>query len=575
MYNPNTYWGNNTPGGITLVPFHYYFSYTGEEYWGLGESWSMPDDTTLRQTFRDDVTWWDGTPVDTKDIEVQERFDDVIRDIQTPPEEQEEPPFVKGWNIVDDRTWELNLTAPFSEEFIKSSLTQDRVTIKADLYEPHLEEMEDLLEDDDREGAKKALTEFLKTRFGYDKIYGNGPFKYRDHDDTRLIYEVNDDYHFSDQILFTEYMWKHVGDPKQAFIQGNVDMVEGARWLPSEDERKQAKQNMGRIALVRGDLNEPSGEHYNMAIYDLPEVTAPEGAYEPITKEPEGWLVRKALAYAINNEQWARARKGPTESVDFPISGITYGQVESGGEMIEWARENLENYAPHKPEKAKELLREAGLTFDDQQGKWLYPDWHSQAGDPVEVVCMSPTPPAAVQVTKQNLEDIGLSVTIDATEDFGSKRHQGEFDTLWDNGTVTGNLSIYSSFPVGDWFAKKYNGPAGARENRTWPIPTPIGNTDVTDPGQREEWNMAKKWSEFLVSGNQEKLKELSWMVNQFVTTAEFATVKKPDPINGGRWYVDGPRGLRHAGHGHNNLLNAQEGIIAPNAASDYHPTNS
>jgi len=572
VYSPTNYITCcEAPGSIHFANFQTYYDYVDEEHMILGESWSMPDDTTLRMTFRDDIEWWDGTPVTTRDIEVMERLDDVIRDINTPPEDQPDPPFVEDWNIVDERTWELDLVEPFSEDYAQFGLVQGRVNVKADLYEPYVEELEELLyEDEDRSGAEEALVGFLETRFEFDQVYGNGPFKYVDHDDTRYIMEVNEAYPYSDTIKFSEFAWRDVGQETsqraETFIAGEIDGV--FAWQPSDNLLTRAENNLGRLEKVRMDNALVFGYHINLGIYDLPEVTAPTGVYEPITGEPEGWLVRKAIAYALDGAQNARALEGTHYGLETPTAGWPIQALRQGNGPLDWMEETLENYqAEAQPEKARELMETAGLTYDEDEDTW-----YDRDGEEITFILKTSTDPTFEQVYQQNLEEIGLNVDLQVTENFGSERHQGEFDVIPDNGSGTSPKSTFGTFPIGDWYAKKYNGPSGSRPTRTWAVPTPVGNTDVTDPAEREEWNMSQTWSEFLKTGDEQLVKELMWMRNQYLTTVEWGVEVQEGAVNGSWWYVDGPRGLRHNYQPWAHLLQAEEGVIAPQAGVDYHP---
>jgi len=572
VYNPSNYITCcAAPGTLNYADFQLYFSYVDEEHMILGDSWSMPDDTTLQMTLRDDAHWWDGTQITTKDIEVKERMDKAIRDIQTPPEEQPEPAFVEGWNIVDDLTWELDLVEPFSEDYVQYALVEGNIQVKADLYESYVNEFEELLEDDDREGAEQALSDFLKTRFGYDKAYGNGPFKYREHDDTRYIMEVHDKYPYRDQLRFEEYVFRDLGQGpqiKEAFITEKADCI--FNWTPTEDELQRAESNFQPIEEVRGDNVAWAGTQFSWGIFDLPEVQAPTGVYNPIGKEPEGWAARKAMAYAIDNEEFARAAQGEAQPIDFPTSGIPITTVRADGSpLVSWAEENLENYTGRDPEKARELFRAAGLTFDDGQGEWLYPDWHEKAGEPVELIYLSGTPPQQAQVIKKNFEDLGFSFTIGASENFGNERFQGEFDMVHEGAAGWGG---FFGLPPGDFMAGHYNGPAWMHTGREWSVPMPIGNTDVTDYREREPVKTQEMWSEFLRTGDEELLKKAMWLRNQGMNWVELSSQVNSAAINGERWWVEGPRGLRHGGQNYYHLLKAEKGMIAPNAASDYHP---
>jgi len=567
VYNPTNYLTCcEAPGAHYFAQFQLYYDYAEEEHLVLGDSWEMVDETTVRQTLRDDITWWDGTPVTTKDIEVLERMDDAIWAIQNPDTDQ---PYVADWEIVDEQSWDLNLRESYSERFVKYALLQGRINVKADVYEPHVTEIEDLLEDNDMDGAEESLVEFLEMRFGWDEQYGNGPYKYKNHDDTRWILEVNEEWPYADTLRFTEYMWQEFETPEEAFINLNTSAIHA--WQPSEDQRSRARSKMERLVPARQDNALSMGYHINLGIYDLPEVTAAEGIYDPVTGEPEGWLIRKGLMYAMDNEQNIRALPGKTEVVESPIAGIPYTQMEppeeTDDELAQWVWDTLENYAPHQPEKAREMFETAGWTYDEGEDTWY--DWNDEE---VEITMRDGSDPSNTLVMEQNLTDLGLNVNLVTSENFGSERHQGEFELIPDNGSGTSATSIFGTFPISDWYAMKYNGPSGSRAGREWQVPTPVGNTDVTDPAERESWEMLSRWEEFLISGDEQLIKELMWMRNQYLTTADYGIQVQEGHFNGEWWYVEGPRGLRQAYQPFADLLQAEEGLIAPRKDADVHP---
>lgn len=552
-FAPGAYpWGGRDKGRITHVPFHIYSPQVDQEHMVLGESWEMVDDTTIRLELKHDAMWWDGTPLTTADLEMQGRVNEAIGQAIG---EEEEDPYVVDIDYIDAKSWEINLRQPFVEGFIKNTILPKEIRVKADVYEDWAEELEDLMDDGDEDAAEDRVLDLFEWRIPNEEMYGNGPFRYVDHDDTRFVMEPFEDYVFADNIDFTELVFQEVENEGEAVISGNLD---GALWSPTEQEEDRAP-DLHFLDLQRTFTR---GFHMNLGMFELPQSDAAEGVYDPITREPEGWLVRKAFMYASNPEQFALAMEGDAEPFPGYQSGYPIASFETDSGPIErdWIESNLENYTPHQPDKAREVLEQAGLTWDEDEEQWL--NWD---GEPFEVVILATQDPQEEQVLEQNLLDIGLNVHLEATEALGSLRWDGEFDVLIDGGMVSHD-SIWDSYPMPGWFARMYHGPAADADDQEWHVPMPIGNTDLTDQSEREPMTIVDEFQEYLRTGDVEYLKKLLWATNQFATSCECAWMPRRYSVNAERWIVDGPDGLVHSGsrNGIFNILKHEAGTLRP-----------
>jgi peptide/nickel transport system substrate-binding protein len=562
VYSPGGYpWGGRSIGRVSHVEFSVYSPQTGEEYFVLGDSWEMVDDTTVELTLKDDIQWHDGTEITTQDIAVEERINDALIEITgdaagggqglTPSE------FVSGWNVIDDKTWQYELTDAYTEGFVQERIVKGDIEVKADVYEPFAEEMENLLEDGDTEGAEEAAQDLLEHTIPNEEMYGNGPFQYKNHTDTTFILEVNEDYVYADNTFFTEFAFQEFESREEAFISGGTDVYHGS--LTDEQESRAPEFHQ-----LGTDRISERGVHMNLGLYDQASdfSEAVEGAYEPVTRDPEGWLVRKAIAYALDPEQLATAMDEDADPVVRPQSNYPVTMYHNNPGPIEssWLDENLENYGEQQPDKAEEMLEAAGMDYSEDEGTWL--DWD---GEPVEITVLSPSDPAEEQVIQQHLQDLGFNVTLSASENFGSDRWQGRFDLMPDSGTGTSS-SVFDSFPKSDWHAGMYHGPTGINDDYGWPVPTPIGNTDVTDPDEREFYVQGESYNEYLTSGDTAALKEMMWASNQFLPTYDFARFSNGSIVNAERWEIEGPSGLLDSGAraSYYNLIKHEAASIVP-----------
>jgi peptide/nickel transport system substrate-binding protein len=561
VYAPGGYpWGGRSIGRLTHVEFSIYSPQTGDEYYILGDSWEMVDDTTVELTLKDDIQWHDGTEITTDDIAVEERINDAL--VEATGEATgggyglSSSQFIDDWNVVDDKTWQYGLNEPYAESFVQQNIVKKDMEIKADVYESYAEEMEDLLEDGDSDGAQQAAQDLLEEVIPNEETYGNGPFKYKSHTDTEYVLEAYDDYVYSDNIFFDEVAFEEFESNVEAFLNGQTDVYNGSL--------NSTQQNRAPETIKTGKQRlKMRGVHMNMGLWDQASdfSEAVEGGYEPITREPDGWLVRKAIAYALGPEQLAQAMdKDATPMTDYPQSAYPYAMWNNNSGPVDssWLNENLENYSERQPDKAEEHLREAGMEHSEDEGTWL--DWN---GDPVEITVLARANPLEEQVIKQHLEDIGFAVTLNSTENFGSARWQGRFDVMPDSGTGTA-ASIFSSFPKSDWHSGMYHGPRGTNDDYGWPVP-PVGDTEMTDPSERMDYVQGDDFEEYLTTGSTDALKRMMWSANQFLPTFNFAYFTKTKALNAEEWQIDAPAGLLNAARvGYFNALKHEDGTLTP-----------
>ncbi|MBJ3776263.1 ABC transporter substrate-binding protein [Acuticoccus mangrovi] len=218
---------------------------------------------------------------------------------------------------------------------------------------------------------------------------GTGPFKFDEWVKGSYIHLVkNEDYHVEGAPHFDEVYWQVIPDAASrsvAFETGEVDVL-------------------------------PGGSVEN---FDIPRLTAMDG----VCSTGKGWEY-----FAPHAWMWLNNREGPTADKRFrqaimyamdrefmrDVIWNGFGTVAKGpvSSKTNFFNENLKDY-PHDPDKAKELLDEMG--YD---------------GTPVRILPLpyGETWQRWAEAVKQNLEEVGIAVTLDSTDVAGWNQKISEWD---------------------------------------------------------------------------------------------------------------------------------------------------
>lgn len=280
------------------------------------ESWNVVDDTTIDVVLRSGMTFHDGNPVTVEDVKYT--YDLMI----------EHAPYFKSFldpiesvEIIDDNTVRFNLKFP-TASFLSTALTQIPILPK------HVWEAKEDVKTDTN-----------------DTPIGSGPFVFQHfRPGEELMAERFDDYHTPAKI--DGYIFKIYGTPEgilTALELQDVDMI-SHEMIPAH------------IEMI---------ENNEGGVYDHLEVTAADDIgffyFGMKTDKPpfDNKQFRIALSYLVDYDL----------AVDVYLNGL--GSRGGGGLVISkantyWQNPDVPIYDEYNPEKAKEILTEAGFTWDDE-----------------------------------------------------------------------------------------------------------------------------------------------------------------------------------------------------------------
>ena len=237
---------------------------------------------------------------------------------------------------------------------------------------------------------------------------GTGPFKFVSYEpDVKLVLEKNENY-WKGPVKADRATVSYISQPETRALMlegGEADIVWAlpAQWYETIDDAPSTK-------VVSKDTMRTYFMFVNTAKPPLDKVE-----------------VRQAISYAIDRE----------ELVDSALEGVA-GTPAKGfwSSNYPWSvNDEIEGY-PYNPERAKELLESAGLTWDGQA--WLYD------GQPFELVIKTytsrPANKPSAELVASQLEKIGIKASITTLEGAAitSDMSKGDYDlALYAYGTAT------------------------------------------------------------------------------------------------------------------------------------------
>ena len=351
----------------------------------LADSFETEDNQTFTIKLNDKAEWSDGTPVTANDVAftmnlvANPKTETAIGTYLTIidgltengkfPDGVTEIPSVK---IVDDKTIQFKTKTPVDPNMVKEQLGSKFMILP-----------EHVLKD-------VAPEDLQKDPFMQKPTVTNGPFKFVKYaKDQYVEYEKNDNYYLGEVEL----------DKMFVKIMPAANLV---AQLQTGEINMNAAGGIGKIAVqdfdtVKGFENVTTKTDKTYGYQNMMFNT------EKITDQK----VRQAIAYAIDREKIVdQLLKGEGEIVDGPYTSIS-----------PYLDKDLETYT-YDPEKAKQLLEEAGWDFN----KTI--DFVVPIGNKVRE--------QSADIIAQNLEAIGLKLNT-TTYDFPtimSKAKAGEFDLL-------------------------------------------------------------------------------------------------------------------------------------------------
>lgn len=290
------------------------------------------DETTLTFKLKEGVTFHDGVPLDAEAFAwlLRERMrDDSI--YSDPLQNVQDTDHIK---ILDDYTVQIEQTKPWPE-------------LPYNMSTPGwVGAME----------TPRALEKYGED-YGYEKVYGNGPFKFvewmkRDH----ITLERYEEYDWA-----PDWAWKY-SDAKSAedYTSGPPYLEKVVfKYVPEASTRI----NMLKTGQADGIIEVPKSQVEEIKKIEDVEITTQSSfriryvGYNTTAPPLDELKVRQALNYATN-------RKAMTQVVYFGYADAAYSLY--CGEALE--TENTLHLYEFDPEKAKQLLSEAGWKDTDNDG---------------------------------------------------------------------------------------------------------------------------------------------------------------------------------------------------------------
>lgn len=281
----------------------------------LAQSWEVSEDgLTITFYLRKDVVWEDGTPFTAQDVYFGYK---TIIDPKTPTAYSGDFIQIKNAEVIDSHTFKVSYEKPFAPAL--STWTSNMVVLPRHLLEG------------------KDITQSPLTR----KPMGLGKFKLEKWlSGEKLVLKSNPDY-FEGQPYLSNYVYRIIPDIATQFLElqaGSIDMM-----------------GLTPLQYSRQTNTDYFRKNYQKYRY-------PSFAYTYLglnLKHPpfQDRNVRQAIAHAIDKKEL--------------IDGVLFGLgTEATGPYVPntWAYNNHVKKYPYNPEKAKELLRQAGWSDTDHDG---------------------------------------------------------------------------------------------------------------------------------------------------------------------------------------------------------------
>ncbi|MCA9859615.1 MAG: ABC transporter substrate-binding protein, partial [Thermomicrobiales bacterium] len=344
----------------------------------LAESWEIADTTAVFK-LRDDAVWHDGTPVTAKDVvftinmltdpATTSRWGSSFRNVvgyeEAQAVEDGTPTSLSGVTAPDDYTVQIDLVQPDSgmlAGFLFISIMPEHVLGSAD---------------------RATITElpFWTT----EERVGAGPFKFMSLvEGERVELEAHDAYHFgAPAIKNLNLLFFASAETSLAAFQQGSSLA--------------APMTINEVELVGGiegaeSIGFPAGVGY-IAF----------NVYQPYLQDKR---VRQAMAYAIDKNTIAETLfQGQVAAVSTEIPYVT------------WAQPDDANPYDYDPDRARELLEEAGWTGEQTLGFWYY------YSDPITA--------AVMEAMQQYLQAVGINTEL-KFDDGSGVRTQEIADKTWD-----------------------------------------------------------------------------------------------------------------------------------------------
>ncbi len=321
----------------------------------LAESWEIQDEgLTIIFYLRKGVRWHDGHPFTAEDVKFT--YEKLI-DPEVPTPYSGDFKKVKNLEVLDNPTVKITYQEPFSPGLASWGMA---------IMPKHILAGEDL----------------FTTKFSRNPI-GSGPYKFaRWLSGNRIDLVSNHDY-FEHRPYINRYIYRIIPDPASMFLELQTQGVDSVGLTPLQYRRhtdtKQFKRNFQKFRY-------PAFGYTYMG-YNLND------------QRFKDRRVRLAIAYAVDKQ----------EIIDGVLLGL--GRICTGPFVPEsWAYNQDVEPIPYDPDRAKELLRQAGWVDTDGDG------WLDKRGQVFEFTIVTnqgnEQRKQTAEIIQQRLKAIGIKVNI-------------------------------------------------------------------------------------------------------------------------------------------------------------------
>lgn len=380
--------------------------------YGISDMKFDPQKATL--TIRDGLTWFDGTPVTSKDVVTQFRLQKYMGNNLWQ--------YAKSVEAPDDKTVVVNLDGDTNPEIVKYTVTNNYLRIQDKVYGQYLKKIENAGSDKAKNKAISNLTSFAPQK----NAPGNGIFKFESADKQTLKLTRNPDHPDAGNVNFKTWETDYIGGNQEAWSNLLSSQVDAAYSLftPPKIVKKLPKNwHEGRFSA-----------NWGLGII-------PNFKREPFNKR----AFRQGLMYALNRQQIANNAGPRTKSTPKYAAGIS-ASVES--QYLGDKASDFETYGNDKSmtDKAAQKFQEAGLSKNG--GKWKY------NGKTVSAPMLVPSGwsdwVSGTQTIVDQLQSVGINASMES-KDFGTVTKD------WANGNFAlaagywlpgGTRSAYPFFPL-------------------------------------------------------------------------------------------------------------------------------
>lgn len=350
-------------------------------------------------TLKEGVKWQDGTPITSEDIEFT--FKVLMDKTYTGRFERENldvvgwkdyrdgvTDYIAGFEIIDDRTFSITLNSANGKNIYYFNVKPLAKHIYGVDYV---------------QGNAKDLEKYHRTPFG------NGAYKFVSYKDGEEVVLVANENYYKGKPKIENLIFRVVNETNQLLLLQNGDIDVIRQGMSVTDENLQLLEQLGFANAI---ITENLGYGY-IAINHKEEIL-------------QDVNVRKALAYGLDRQSVVEAAFGGQANViNIPQSTVS------------WAYPDDEDFVkyPYDPEKAKQLLEEAGWKVGSDGIR-------EKDGVKLSLKFLASSPnsvnDALVPIMIQNYKDIGIEV----------KAEQMEFRTLIEKQTEAkeGKFSYHLAF---------------------------------------------------------------------------------------------------------------------------------